>query len=660
VDWSHELLSDEERMLFRRLAVFAGGWSLGAVEAVGAGDGLEPYAVLDLLTSLVDKSLVVAEEHGRSVRYRLLQTVRQYAQDRLAESSDAAGARDRHSDFHLALAQEAEPHLTTDRQRDWFDVLDADAPNLAAAIEWAAGADPDAALALCSALTFWWKLRGHFAPAELAFGRALDAASAEPSSLRARVLWARGYLRVYAGDYVGLASVEEALGMAEAVGDDGTAARALDVLATMQMFSDPAAARAVSQRSRELARAAGDDWCLIDATQIVGYTHVFQGDLESALAAFDEAFPLIERTGHREFLAWHWFGHAYARWVRGEIDAADELFTRCVAVANEVDEPVTRGVATAWRATILLHRGDADGALALLGPALERVVSAGGGMALGYLQTTTAVARDAAGDAAGAREQLEALVAAGAYGDAYALLEALLVLGELRRLTGQAADAAARARDALALARQIGNRPQEAVVRLLEARLALDAGEHSKAEALAHDALATFLERGYVVALPEALDVLAQVAAALHAHEEAARVLGAAGAARAGLGGLARSARREREIAAIAVGVEEALGPDAARAALEAGAELSLDDAVAWLRRARGTRKRPPGGWESLTPTELQVVELAAEGLTNPQIGERLFIARGTVKVHLSHVYAKLGVRNRSELAATAARRRAA
>ena len=82
-----------------------------------------------------------------------------------------------------------------------------------------------------------------------------------------------------------------------------------------------------------------------------------------------------------------------------------------------------------------------------------------------------------------------------------------------------------------------------------------------------------------------------------------------------------------------------------------------MEEAVALVRRARGSRKRPPGGWESLTPTELEVVRHAAAGLTNPEIGERIFISRGTVKVHLSHIYAKLGIRNRSELTAEAARR---
>jgi DNA-binding CsgD family transcriptional regulator len=103
--------------------------------------------------------------------------------------------------------------------------------------------------------------------------------------------------------------------------------------------------------------------------------------------------------------------------------------------------------------------------------------------------------------------------------------------------------------------------------------------------------------------------------------------------------------------------VEAALGAAAFESAHAEGGALSRGDAVAWLRRARGARKRPSHGWESLTPTELEVVRRAAAGLTNPQIAEQLLIARATVKVHLSHVYAKLGVRNRSQLAAAAAKR---
>jgi DNA-binding CsgD family transcriptional regulator len=209
----------------------------------------------------------------------------------------------------------------------------------------------------------------------------------------------------------------------------------------------------------------------------------------------------------------------------------------------------------------------------------------------------------------------------------------------------------------VATARQLGSVPQEAVARLLQARLALGANEPSKAEALAHDALGVLMPRRWLPAVADALEVLAEVAARLDAPEEAARELGAVDAARAGFGETLRLPGREREIAAIVAIIEEAMGPDDARAAREDGAALTLDDAVAWIRRARGTRKRPAVGWESLTPTEAQVVDLAAQGLTNPQIGEQMFISRATVKVHLAHVFQKLDVHNRAELTAQAVRR---
>jgi len=147
---------------------------------------------------------------------------------------------------------------------------------------------------------------------------------------------------------------------------------------------------------------------------------------------------------------------------------------------------------------------------------------------------------------------------------------------------------------------------------------------------------------------------LAEVAAGLESHTEAARILGAAERARRELGFVAWPAQRAA-LAALTARLGEALGQAALDRALAEGLALERDDAVAWLRRARGKRKRPGRGWESLTPTEVEVVRQAAAGLTNRQIAERLFVAPATVKTHLSHVYAKLGVRSRSQLASHAA-----
>jgi DNA-binding CsgD family transcriptional regulator len=152
------------------------------------------------------------------------------------------------------------------------------------------------------------------------------------------------------------------------------------------------------------------------------------------------------------------------------------------------------------------------------------------------------------------------------------------------------------------------------------------------------------------------LETLGEVAAAAESYEEAARLLAAVDALRATIG-CARYPAAEAAYNDARAGAQKALGPEAFDAADAEGAMLALDDVVAYAQRARGERKRPSSGWASLTPTELEVVRLAAEGLTNPEIGARMFITRGTVKVHLSHIFSKLGVSTRAELASGATRR---
>ena len=186
-------------------------------------------------------------------------------------------------------------------------------------------------------------------------------------------------------------------------------------------------------------------------------------------------------------------------------------------------------------------------------------------------------------------------------------------------------------------------------------RLAAAGEQRGQGEELLHEALATNLH-GQWRFLPETLDALAEIAAGLDSHEEAARILGAARRARAELG-LARWPPDVPRIAELERTLREQLGDEGFEIAVEEGAALPRSEAMTWVRHARGERKRPGRGWESLTPTELRVVALVAEGLTNPQIGERMFISRGTVKVHLSHIFAKVNIGTRAELATEATRR---
>ncbi len=188
------------------------------------------------------------------------------------------------------------------------------------------------------------------------------------------------------------------------------------------------------------------------------------------------------------------------------------------------------------------------------------------------------------------------------------------------------------------------------------ARLAAAQGDWTLAARHVLADLDVVVEGDHLTFVPYCFDALAEVAAGLHSREEAVRLLAAGERARGDLG-VGRWTPEDEHWMSIVAGLREALGDDGFDQAWATGSELSTEEALGWARRARGSRKRPPSGWESLTPTEAQVVELAAQGLTNPQIGERMFISRSTVKAHLSHIFQKLDVRNRADLAAKAARR---
>jgi predicted ATPase/class 3 adenylate cyclase/DNA-binding CsgD family transcriptional regulator len=656
VDWSHALLSEQEQTLLRRLAVFAGGFTLDLAEAVCSGEALARVAVLDLLASLVDRSLVVTEEPGGAVRYRLLETVRQYALERLIDAGEAAAMRDRHRDAMLELAEAAAPELHRPSQGQWLDALDREAANFAAALDHAASTDPERGLRLCVALTFWWKGRGLFVPAERALAKALDAGNSEPSPLRAHAVWARGYLASYAGRYAdAIASLHEAQVMAEAVGDQSALGRSLMALGFIQMFADPLGSRPSSERARDIARACGDDWALIASEINLACVHVIRAELDDAERLLDAVLPISERHGYLELQAWHWFFKSVRPWAAADVATASRYTTRSLKFARAAGEPTTEAFAQGVVAVLEVATGNAAAAEQRMRATYARALEVGGDFALGCTVTWLAQAQAALGDIAGARVALEEVVSTG-MDLGFVLGTATVALADVLRVADEPAAAEVRAGEALAIAERIANPILIANAREILARLAAARGELGRAEALLHESLSMRIDSNLLLWLPPTFDALAEVAAGLESHEEAARLLGIAQRSRDDLG-LVRWPPDDERFAQLEQTLRAALGDDPYEVAHAEGQELRTEEAVIWVRGARGARKRPASGWESLTPTELRVATLAAEGLTNPEIGERMFISRGTVKIHLSHVYAKLDVRNRSELAAHVARR---
>ena len=207
----------------------------------------------------------------------------------------------------------------------------------------------------------------------------------------------------------------------------------------------------------------------------------------------------------------------------------------------------------------------------------------------------------------------------------------------------------------LAAAEPLSNRRAQAVAHLGLARAVLLEGDDQRAESVTHDALKVLMDHGWRPAVIDALDLLAEVALFRRQHERAVRLIAAARKQRSILGLVAfPSARKRTERHLAAAGT--ALGDESLKKAFEDGARLSFEEAVAYAQRGRGKHASATHGWASLTPVERQVVELASQGLNNPDIARELFMSRNTVKAHLSHAYAKLGVANRTELARLATR----
>jgi predicted ATPase/DNA-binding CsgD family transcriptional regulator len=655
VDWSHDLLSADERLLFRRLAVFTGGWSLDAVEAVCAGGALTSDTILDVLTSLIDSSLVVADQPNGEVRYRLLETVRAYSLELLAASDEAAALRDRHLDYFLALAEQAAEELQTPRLPRWIEALEPESANLDAAVAHAAELGAAEGLRLGVALAPWWRVRGRYEVGVRGITAVLEAAEPTPSPLRARALWNCGFLARLAGDRerAGHWSLQ-ARDTAEAVGDAWTLSMSLQTLAALQMFRDPVASRPALVRARELCRQHGDPWPRMAVDVTLARSYVMTGDFEDAERALSEADALIREVGP-EAACQIGATLSYCAWARGDLDQALAHATQAASVADGLGDALVRSLADVVAAWVELARGRAGDALGRMNATESQLIARGAVIGMAGVRIEAARALAALGRPGEARDLLEVVVS-GETDGGWHHARALLALSDALLAVGDLDGARSRATEALELSDRVGLRWQAAAARESLAVVRVAAGDWTDAEALVHDALARFVDLGVPVPVPQLFDTLAQIACGLESHVESARLMGAADRARADLGTV-RSPPQAADLAGVEQTLREQLGSDGFDAAYMEGRAVAADQAVAWARRSRGARKRPSAGWESLTPTERQIVELVVEGLTNPQIAARMFIARGTAKVHLEHIYDKLDVHTRSELAVLAARR---
>ncbi|HTC71969.1 MAG TPA: LuxR C-terminal-related transcriptional regulator, partial [Solirubrobacteraceae bacterium] len=400
----------------------------------------------------------------------------------------------------------------------------------------------------------------------------------------------------------------------------------------------------------------GDAWFLADGLYGAGFLATMGGRLRAALPLLEDALAVSRTAGNllgiRESLTWLGLNAA----AQCRFAEAEATLQEALAQSRSLGDPVFEMLDLNGLGFVKIRTGEWAAARAQI----EESIALGVRMAhdatplmrwpLGLLEYAT-------GELERAEALMsEALPAARASNYASYTVSALLITAAAQLARGDTAPAVAAIEEAALVARESGNPLAIGAALEAQGQLAREAGEVSGAEELLHEALRAFHDAGDPGGVADVLESLAALVGELQDAEQAVRLLAAADGIRAAVG-CVRFPVRQPSYEADLSALREALGQEAFEVAWSGGASTSLDDAVAYAERGRGARKRPLRGWESLSPAELRVVQLVAEGLTNPQIGERLFISPRTVQAHLSHVFAKLAVSSRAELAAQAARR---
>ncbi len=608
--WSHNLLEEADRAVFRRLAVFEGSFDLEAARAVCGEDA----DTLGALARLVDKSLVVAD----GARYRLPETIREYAADRLRAAGERRAATDRLLAHLLARVRDAAPLRDTDKDT-WRAALAPEHDNLRAAIEHGLEAeDAEPARALVAELPWLWQMHRQGREGLSFLRRAIARNPNDRSAVQARLLTGVALVADTAGPLnLEYDAAQRARELAAELGDERLLSLCLVLAGVGRFYTDYGEACELALEAERIAARAGDEFVIHAGRALRGIIAHLRDEHGCAQALLGDAAERLIARGDRGVAASALAFLSGSALLTGELGRARELAQRSIATAAPLADHLRIGMGRAALALALGAAGDVEGGAAALAPVralADDVFLPEVNRALGVLHLWAGEP-----DAAIARLAEEARSTDGGRAT-YLAARALPALAAAQRHAGAAEEAAATAGRGAALARERG----------MPAVLAdcLDEQGHLDEDADRHrEALAIRVRHGLRPGIVRSLEALVAYAP----EEQAARLRAAAAAARVQLG-LASGARP----------------PD------DAGAVMSLEEASAYASRARGSRRRPDRGWGSLTPAELEVVRLAVDGLSNPEIGARLYMSRSTVKTHLSHVYAKLGVANRTELAAQA------
>jgi non-specific serine/threonine protein kinase len=344
IEWSHELLSEKERVLFRRLAVFVGGWTLEAAQEVCSDDGLEPNEILELISQLVNKSLMAVENSYRETRYRRLETIRQFAREKFMESGEGELIRQRHANWFVELAEQAEPKLRGPEQFQWLDRIEQEHNNFRVALEWSLNNNIEAGLRIGAALVWFWDAHDHCIEGVQYMEKLL---AAEPNALslwRANAFARSGYLAALAYDLTSSPSYLEKMSDFAQSGlkvsrqlnfMEGEAFSLLCIALSFLFGGDINQGLLLAKRSLGIFQQAGIQWGMYRSYTAIAFFEHAQGNYEKTTEAYRSALLLSRQAGDLNMTTFLVFALGRLAVEQGHYEEAEALFQESLPLARQ-------------------------------------------------------------------------------------------------------------------------------------------------------------------------------------------------------------------------------------------------------------------------------------------------------------------------------------
>jgi predicted ATPase/DNA-binding XRE family transcriptional regulator len=551
IDWSHDLLTEPERVLLRRLSIFAGGWTLEAAESVCRDEDIEKYKILDLLTQLLNKSLIVAErEQGKDTRYHMLETIRQYAREKLWAAGEGEIIRQQHLAYFVDLAERAEPNLRAFDMVMWLDRLEEELDNIRFALEWAQETEIEAQLRLASSLLWFWHIRSHKNEGIdwLERGLSIEAAERGNESLtpsramiRGKALNATGTLRGESAVGKEAECFEESLDLFKELGPAGKQGMAYSLLGLGGWVGQMTAKeKDLQEQSLSLFREVGDSFgaaqCLLSMANLAR----LKGELERARAIGEEHLALRKEIGDKDGIAIAQALLGLTIWRQGDFQQAEELYKESLVGFREVGNIHFVGQALSWLSDIAQEQNNLEESNRLL---------------------------------------QEALALAQRVGNITMMAKRLNDLGELARTKGDYKLATRRFNEGLIIFKKPGDKFGISSALHGLGRVAQSQEDYAAARSFYSEAIVLGQEISYIWPVALNLSAFATLAAAQKKSKKAARLIGAAEtqipSIRLEMSVVERAEHDQSVAAARAV-----LGEEAFAVAYEEGKKMTLDEAV--------------------------------------------------------------------------------